>query len=67
MKQAEKTLAAAQAKLAELDTALAAPDAFDDAARGQRLSQERAEWADKLEAAELEWLEANEVIEALGG
>lgn len=67
VKQAEKALNQAQAKLAELDAQLNDGSAFDDVERGARLARERAEWADRLEAAELEWLEANEVIEALGG
>ncbi len=67
VKRAEAALGEAQAKLAALDAALGAPDAFADPEYGQKLSRERGEWADKLESAELEWLEANEVIEGLGG
>ena len=67
VKSAEKAVAEAQAKLGVLDEQLNDGSAFEDVEKGQRLARERAAWADKLEAAELDWLEANEVIEGLGG
>jgi ATP-binding cassette subfamily F protein 3 len=52
------------AEIAKLDAALADPDLFiSDPARGAALSKARAEAADKLAAAEQDWLEASAQLE----
>jgi len=52
------------AEIAKLDAALADPDLFvSDPAKGAALSKARAEAAEKLAAAELDWLEASGALE----
>ena len=60
----EKRMEALSAKLAEFDASLADPTLFTrDAAGAVRLGKARAEAADRLAAAEGEWMEAAEAYE----
>jgi ATP-binding cassette subfamily F protein 3 len=63
-----KTLEAAMEKLgkdlAQIEVSLADPKNFNDAARLAELGRKRAEATRAQEAAEREWLEAQEVLEA---
>ena len=65
---AEAALARANARIADLDRALTDPATFAaDANRAAELGRQRDEAQAALEAAELEWIEAQEAYEALKG
>ena len=59
--QAEKAMEAASSKINAIDQEMIAPDIIP--ARMQELMKSRAEWNEKKEAAEMEWLEASEAYE----
>jgi ATP-binding cassette subfamily F protein 3 len=64
MEKAEREVALLQARLEELDAALAAPGLFvKDPAKGQDLSKKRAETIRQISASEAEWVEAAERYE----
>ena len=65
MEQAEREIAKLQARLEELDQALAAPGLFTkDPAKGERLAKERADTMKKISATETQWIEATERYES---
>jgi ATP-binding cassette subfamily F protein 3 len=64
MENAEQEVTSLQARLEELDHALAAPNLFaKDPVKGESLSKARAETIAKIAAAEAEWVEAAERYE----
>ena len=64
MDRAEREVAALQARIANIDAALAAPGAFGkNAAKGATLSKDRTEAMRALTAAEHRWIEAAERYE----
>lgn len=68
MDKAEKDVDTLQAKLEEIDTALAAPGLFSkDPAKGEALAKQRAETVRAMAAAETRWMEAAELYEAAQG
>jgi ATP-binding cassette subfamily F protein 3 len=68
MDKAEKDVGTLQAKLEEIDTALAAPGLFSkDPAKGEALAKQRAETVRAMAAAETRWMEATELYEAAQG
>ena len=66
--EAEKTLEAAQARLALVEADLAAPDLFRrDPAGGAALAKNRERLLGEIERAEQSWLEASEALESAAG
>ncbi|NLD55971.1 MAG: ABC-F family ATP-binding cassette domain-containing protein [Burkholderiaceae bacterium] len=65
IRRVEDLLARHQARAAEIDTALAQPDAFSDADAAGDLGRERAHLAREIETLEEEWLQLHAEIEAL--
>ncbi|HXP23770.1 MAG TPA: hypothetical protein VN807_06495, partial [Candidatus Sulfotelmatobacter sp.] len=64
VEQAEREVAGLQARIANIDTALAAPGAFGkNAAKGAALAKDRTEAMRELTAAEHRWVEAAEALE----
>ena len=61
---AEKQLEALTAHRAKIDAALADPRAYDDPAKAQRLSIDRADVSRQMAAAEEAWLSASAELEA---
>jgi ATP-binding cassette subfamily F protein 3 len=62
--EAETAQQKLSAEIAKLDAALSDPDLFvSDPAKGAALSKARAEAADKLAAAEQDWLEASGALD----
>ena len=61
----EKTMTRLQRKIDELDTQLADPALYqDDSFKAAQLAKEQGELRSALEAAEAQWLEASEQLEA---
>ena len=68
MDGAEREVAQLQARIREIDDALAAPGLFNrDPAKGESLSKTRAETSRALQEAEARWIEAAETYEAAKG
>jgi ATP-binding cassette subfamily F protein 3 len=63
---AESAVSKLSAELARYDARLADPTAYADAAKAQKLMQERGQVAKRLAAAEEAWLVASEAYEAAG-
>jgi ATP-binding cassette subfamily F protein 3 len=65
MANAEREMTKLQSRLAELDTALAAPELFvKDPAKGEELSKQRAETLKAIASAETRWVEAADRFES---
>ena len=64
MKQAEREMSTLEEKLAALDKELAKPSVYSSRTEAARLSQEQGRLRKQLEAAEAQWMENAEALEA---
>jgi ATP-binding cassette subfamily F protein 3 len=65
IRRIEEILARNQARAAEIDRHLAAPDAYDDREHATELGRERARLSADIQALEDEWLELHAELESL--